>query len=130
LHKNIFFSFFFFTEELSHFWGTQNSKKYLCANFGKYVFLEKKYFGIFAKKSIFGVQQSPLPHGPALSPLPKDRREGLVSRPKGAPKNPGRGNFFFAVPLKGPTRGSENFAQNVGPWGGDFTVAEKCPLIS
>ena len=53
------------------------------------------------------------PHGQALS-SPKGRREGLVSRPKGAPKNPGRENVFYSPSsnwLKGPTRGSKNFAQ-------------------
>ena len=33
------------------------------------------------------------------------------------PKNPRKGKNNFKSPLKGPTRGSENFAQNVGPWG-------------
>ena len=30
--------------------------------------------------------KSPPPHGPTLSPLPKDRRKGLVRRPKGVPR--------------------------------------------
>ena len=34
------------------------------------------------------------------------------------------GNFFFKVPSQRPTRGFENFAQNISPWGEDF--AAKC----
>ena len=62
------------------------------------------------------------------SPSPTDRRwvpsqrtdarvwwDARRAYQEGAPKH-------FKSPLKGPTRGSENFAQNVGPWGGDFTV--------
>ena len=64
-------------------------------------------------------------------------RTGMESPPKGptigsgeppegrTPKNPGR-NLFFTVPLKGPTRGSENFTQNAGPCGGSFTVGSNC----
>ena len=47
----------------------------------------------------YALQQSP-PHGPTLSPLPKDRREGLVSRPKGAPKIPVGKKNFYSPPSK------------------------------
>jgi hypothetical protein len=40
-----------------------------------------------------------------------------VSRPKGVPqKIPVGKKKNLSPPLKGPTRGSENFAQNVGLW--------------
>jgi hypothetical protein len=45
--KNIFFSIFFFTEEFSHFLGTQNSKNIFCQIpffFLKIYFFRKKYF--------------------------------------------------------------------------------------
>ena len=48
----------------------------------------------------------------------KGPTRGSGEPPEGLPKNPGRGKFFLQSLLKGPTRGSENFAQNVGPWGG------------
>jgi hypothetical protein len=43
--KKIFFSNIFFTAELTHFLGTQNSKKYFCTkNILEKMFLEKNYF--------------------------------------------------------------------------------------
>ena len=44
-------------------------------------------------------------------------------------KFPVRGKFFLKSPPKGPTRGFGNFAQNAGPWGGDFAVTKtRMPL--
>jgi hypothetical protein len=50
----------------------------------------------------------------------------MVSRPKGATqKIPVGEKTIFKSPLKKPTRGSENFAQNVGPWGGGNKLSQR-----
>ena len=48
---------------------------------------EKKKKNQFSESTFTIYSKVPPPHGPTFSPLPKDRREGLVSRPKGATQN-------------------------------------------
>jgi hypothetical protein len=55
----------------------------------------------------------------------KGPTRGSGELPEGrTPKNLHMENLFLKSPLKGrPTRGSESFAQNAGPWEGGFVLS-------